>query len=258
MLIQNLGDAGIKTRVEKVIVASENPVDVNGDLDAREFFRIGGMNIVDYLNSNNVKGKILDAGEKIEEEVEYLPKIKGNHSIIIRLVFDEEVNQDTAIVTFLGTGLVPNLSVTNVTYATPMLINDEASFQTGEAMVITNEQVDEFGFKLNITDVTYANNADVSTIAGDFQGRTFNLDQALIDNLKAAPIEVGESVTIPVDFVARDINNQVTATITSNADDTAPTFNNKSEWTGIGYNAGLVVSDDESEICIGATDQLSL
>ncbi|MER3329691.1 MAG: T9SS type A sorting domain-containing protein, partial [Candidatus Kapaibacterium sp.] len=47
-------------------------------------------------------------------------------------------------------------------------------------------------------------------------------------------------------------------TITSNADDTAPTFNNKSEWTGIGYNAGLVVSDDESEICIGATDQLSL
>ena len=249
LLIQNLGkpEDNIKTRVEKVIVANETPA------NAREFFRIGGMNIVDYLNSPNVKGKILNPGDQIDEPVEYLPNIKGNHSIIIRLVFDEEVNQDTAVVTFLGTGLVPNLEVTDVTYPTPMLINDDANFQSGQNMVITNTQ-DEFGFPLTISNITFVADADVSRVASDFSGgETFAVDDALLTALTSTPIPVGESVSIPVDFVARDINNQVTATLESNADVDAPTFIDKSEWTGEGYNIGLNVTHADTNICVGAS-----
>ena len=252
ILVQNLGkDASIKTRVETVTVIDESPA------GAREFFRAGGMNIVDYINAN-IKGKFINAESKIEDVVQYLPTVKGDHSINIQLTFDNAVANATANVRFTGTGLVPNLSVTDVTYPTPMLINDNANFLSGESMVITNTQLDEFGYPLTISNVTFAADADVSRDITNFQGRTFRLDNALLNSLTSTPIPVGESVAIPVEFVARNINNQVIASIESNADDKASSYDNNSEWTGIGFNAGLVVEGDASEICIGATDQLTL
>ena len=252
ILVQNLGkDASIKTRVETVTVIDESPA------GAREFFRAGGMNIVDYINAN-IKGTFINAESKIEDVVQYLPTVKGDHSINIQLTFDNAVANATANVRFTGTGLVPNLSVTDVTYPTPMLINDNTNFLSGESMVITNTQIDEFGYPLNISNVTFAADADVSRDITNFQGRTFRLDNALLNSLTSTPIPVGESVAIPVEFVARNINNQVIASIESNADDKANSYDNNSEWTGIGFNAGLVVEGDASEICIGATDQLTL
>jgi hypothetical protein len=138
-----------------------------------------------------------------------------------------------------------------------MLIDDVLGFQSGESMVITNTP-DEFGFPLTVSNVTFAADAEVSRDITNFNGRTFRLDNALLASLTSNPIAVGESVTIPVEFVARDINNQVIASIESNADNTTTTYDNNSEWTGIGYNAGLVVEGDDSEICIGATDQLTI
>jgi len=256
LYIANLGKLvdNIKTKVELVEIVNESPAGV-----AREYFRAGGMNIFDYLNSNNIKGIVIDPEETLDHVVQYLPTAKGDHSITIRLTFDDNVSNATAEVRFTGTGLVPNLEVTDVTYPTPMLINDEVNFQSGQNMVITNTQIDEFGYPLTISNVTFAADANVSRTASDFTGgETFALDGALLTALTATPLAVGESVSIPVEFVARDVNNQVIASIESNADDQANTYDNNSEWTGIGYNAGLVVSDDDSEICIGATDQLSL
>ena len=250
LLVQNLGtNPLIKTRVVNVIY-TENPT------GAIEYFRAGGKNIFDFINAN-VKNKFLSAGDKIEEVVQYLPKAKGDHSVTIKLIFDEEVNGDTLVISYFGTGLVPNLSVTDVTYPIKMLIDDEANFQSGENMVITNTQ-DDYGYPLTVSNVTYNPATDVSTDITNFNGMPYRLDNALITNMASTPIPVGESVTIPVEFVARNLLNPVTATIISNADNTAGTYIDKSDWTGIGFNIGLDVTKDTSNVCVKASDQLAL
>lgn len=253
LLIQNSGSIsdGIKTKVVSADIVSESPA------GAVDYFRVGNMNIHEYLQSPAVKGKIIDAGGSIDEVVQYLPKAKGNHSVTIRLTFDENVKNATADISYTGTGLVPNLEVTDVTYPTPMLINDEANFQSGQNMVITNTQ-DEFGYPLTISNITFAADADVSRDISDFQGKTFRVDNGLLAALTSTPIPVGESVTIPVEFVARDLSNQVTATLESNADVDAPTFIDKSEWTGFGYNIGLNVTPADTNICVGESALMTL
>lgn len=253
LLVQNLGtDPKIKTKVVKVNVISESP-----DKIARNYFVAGGMDIVKFLESSNVTGKFLNAQESINEVVQYLPKVKGDHSITLQLVFDDAVGAATAEITYSGTGLVPNLEVTDVMYPTPMLIDDESQTQTGKSMVITNTQ-DPYGYPLTISNVTFAADADVSRNITDFQGKPFRVDNAILTSLTSNTLAVGDSVVVPVEFVARKIDNKVVATITSNADNSAPTYIDKSNWQGNGFNIGLNVTKDTSNVCVGTTGQLRL
>lgn len=244
LLVQNLAKIGsdIKTRVEKVIV-TENPA------GAKEYFRAGGMNIEDFINAN-VKGKFLNPEEKIEEVVQYLPLAKGDHSVSIELIFDGAVGNASVEIEYFGTGLVPNLEVTDVVYPTPMLIDNEANFQTGQSMVITNTQ-DDYGYPLTVSNVIFAADADVSRDIMDFQGKPYRIDLALLNSLTSTPIPVGESVTIPVEFVARNLLNPVTATLVTNGDTSADTYDDHSDWTGIGFNIGLNVLPADTNICVG-------
>lgn len=251
LLVQNLGEVkdNIKTKVIDIIV-KENRI------GAKEHFRAGGMNIEDFIYAN-VKNHIINAESKIEEVVQYLPTVKGEDSVSIELIFDEAVKGATATITYTGTGLVPNLQVNDVIYPTPMLIGDESQTQTGKSMVITNTQ-DNYGYPLTISNITFAADADVSRNITDFQGKPFRVDNAILASLTSNTLAVGDSVVVPVEFVARKLDNKVVATIASNADDKAITFGDKSNWQGNGFNIGLNVTKDTSNVCVGATAQLKL
>lgn len=239
--LSNLGHPSIVARVVNVNVISESP-------NAREYFRVGNENIVEYLESK-VRNLNLPGGTVKEDKVVFQPTEIGLHTIQIQLSFNDAVKGEILNVSYSGTGLVPNIEVSDVTYG-KTLINDEAGALTGEYMVIVNNGTIEFGHELTIEDVTITNNAnDVSNDITDFQGRTFKYDRSLIPvNTKLA---IGDTLRIPVDFVAR-INgpNTATAEIKANANVNSNTYDNESNWLGEGYSIGVNIKGPTEFPCL--------
>lgn len=239
--LSNLGAPAIVARVVKVTVLNESP-------NARNYFKVGTENIVDYLNSKIVNLNLPGETSK-EDKVTFQPTEIGLHSIQIQLEFNNAVGNTVLNVSYSGTGLVPNLEVSDVTYG-KTLINDEAGALTGEYMVIVNNGTIEFGHELTIENVTITNNPnDVSNDINDFQGRTFKYDRTLIPvNTKLA---IGDTLRIPVDFVAR-INgpNTATAEIKANANVNSTTYDNESDWLGEGYAIGINIAGPTEFPCV--------
>src|SRR5690606_30976150 len=89
--------------------------------------------------------------------------------------------------------------VEDVTYTTPMLVDDEANAQSGLSMRIINESY-EYEYELTVTGINVNASSDIS----DFQGKAFRYD----GNLWPTPsftILPGDTSYLPVEFVARQV-----------------------------------------------------
>jgi hypothetical protein len=252
-IVENLAAAGGDVaQVESINIVNETP-------GAREYFRTENTddNIVDYFN-NNIRGLNLAGGVSEEETIVFNPTVKGLHRIEFEFVFNEAAGNAILPVIYEGTGLVPNLEVSDVAFAA-MLVDDEPNAQTNGIMTITNTN-DQYGHPLSISGIT-VDNAIVSNDIADFQGQTFRYDgnmyQDLIDGNLV--LDIGESADIPVHFVARQVgNNVVNATIESNADEGAPDFDDESEWIGIGTDLVLDISSPFTISCLNEINQIEI
>lgn len=235
--LENLGtEVGVIVRVVDVVVVSETP-------NAREYFKVDNQNIYDYLTTS-VKGTNLQAGDKVDKDVLFQPTQIGDHEIVFAFTF-EGIETLPIEITYLGRGLVPNISTSDVQYG-EMLVDDEAGALSGQFMTITNNNFD-YPFELTVEGVTLTAAADVSDDYTNFQGRTYKYDGTLLP----ATIPVGGSLQIPVDFVARlEGDNPVVAELISNANTTIPEYDPASDWSGIGLSVGLNVGSVEDFPCL--------
>lgn len=234
--LENLGtEVGVIVRVVDVEVVSETP-------NAREYFRVDNQNIHDYLM--NLEGRNLQAGDNIDKEVLFNPTQIGDHEIVFAFSFNG-IDVAPIEITYSGTGLVPNLTTSDVQYG-EMLVDDEAGALSGQFMTITNNNLD-FPYELTVEGLTLTDAANVSADYTDFQGRTYKYDGTLLP----ATIPVGGSLQIPVDFVARlEGDNPVLAEVISNANTTVPEYDPASDWNGIGKSVGLNVIPVDKFPCL--------
>ena len=69
----------------------------------------------------------------------------------------------------------------------------------------------------------------------------------------------GQSVNIPVHFVARQVgNNSVVATIESNADVDGPDFDDESDWSGVGTDLIVNISSPYTLLCLNETELINI
>ncbi len=251
-IVTNRSTTGDIAQVVEVEIVSETP-------NAREYFIAAGSgeNIADYLE-NNIEARNIAADESEEETIIFNPTVQGLHRIEFLLKFNDDAGNAEIPVVYEGIGLVPNVEVNDISF-NAMLVDDEANAQTDGIMTITNT-ADEFGYPLDVTDISF-DNAIVSTDIADFQGETFRYDDAMYQDLINGTLTLapGAEIQIPVHFVARQVgNNTVNAVIESNANVDGDSYDNDSEWIGIGTDVAINISSDPIILCLNESTQIEV
>lgn len=224
-----------------VTITKMNDITKTGDVTAFKF------NKADLLN------KEIAGNDSLIVQVEFQPTATGNHVY----TFEFETNNPliTGVQTTLqGVGIVPRITTTNYDFG-KTIINDFNHFSE-QTVVITNQSVADwqFGDSVKIDDITLTNIRPEIIQAWDQFTEPFRLDKDPIALPFSIWLQPGETLEIPVDFVAR-VAALANASITTISDAEAEQTSNL---TGAGLTPNSTIAGDQTLVCVGMIDSLNI